>query len=172
MAHIVTCVYCGGRFDRDKVSFVQISNRRYAHEACSKQRTTSISQEELDYNNLLNYIKQLFNITNIPATIKKEIMDFRKEYGYTYTGIQKTLYWFYELKGNSIEKANGHLGIVPYVYDDASNYFYKVFVAKAAASSMQINVLPKKQYIIHSPLVTTAMKQKRFFDFEWEDNNG
>ena len=99
-------------------------------------------------------------------------MDFRKQYGYTYSGIQKTLYWFYELNGNSIEKANGHLGIVPYIYEEASNYFYKIFVAAAAANNMQINVLPKKQYIIHSPSVTTAMKQKRFFDFEGEDDNG
>ena len=35
MAHIVTCIYCKKKFDRDKSLFVQVSNRRYAHPECS-----------------------------------------------------------------------------------------------------------------------------------------
>ena len=34
MAHFVTCVYCGTRFDRDKEEYAAISARRYAHAAC------------------------------------------------------------------------------------------------------------------------------------------
>lgn len=170
MAHPVICIYCKEQFDRDRISFVQVSNRRYAHKECHQQKAATVCQEEKDYESLLQYIKQLFKLPYVSANVKKEIMDFRKQYGYTYSGIQKTLYWFYELKGNSIEKANGHLGIVPYVYGEASDYFYKLFRA-AAASNTQIVTLPKKQYTIHSPEVVTAMKQKRFFDFEGEDGN-
>jgi hypothetical protein len=35
MAHIVTCIYCKKKFDRDKFPFVQVSQRRYAHQECS-----------------------------------------------------------------------------------------------------------------------------------------
>lgn len=35
MAHIVTCIYCKKKFDRDKYPFVQVSPRRYAHKECS-----------------------------------------------------------------------------------------------------------------------------------------
>ena len=34
MAHIVTCLYCQGRFDRDKEEYAQINGRRYVHAAC------------------------------------------------------------------------------------------------------------------------------------------
>ena len=34
MAHIVTCIYCKHKFDRDKYPFVTVSNRRYAHQEC------------------------------------------------------------------------------------------------------------------------------------------
>ena len=37
MAHIVTCQYCRKKFDRDKIPFVQISPKRYAHKDCSKE---------------------------------------------------------------------------------------------------------------------------------------
>jgi hypothetical protein len=35
MAHIVTCMYCKKRFDRDKYPYITVSSRRYAHQECS-----------------------------------------------------------------------------------------------------------------------------------------
>jgi hypothetical protein len=43
---------------------------------------------------------------------------------YTYSGIKRTLEYFYEVKKNSIEKANGGIGIVPWVYEEAKRYYY------------------------------------------------
>jgi hypothetical protein len=40
------------------------------------------------------------------------------------------LVYFYEIKGNSIEKANGGIGIVPYVYQNAFNYYYALWEAQ------------------------------------------
>ena len=34
MAHPCKCVNCGRQFDRDKVPFIQVSSRRYAHKKC------------------------------------------------------------------------------------------------------------------------------------------
>ena len=44
----------------------------------------------------------------------------------------KSLVYFYQVKGNPISKANGALGIVPYVYQDAYNYYYSLFMAQQA----------------------------------------
>lgn len=93
MAHFVICKYCGCRFDRDKEAFVEVSARRYAHQECANKVDAAIPQEEKDYNNLEKYIKQLFKIDKINAKTKKQIRDFKQEYGYTYTGMLKTLYW-------------------------------------------------------------------------------
>lgn len=37
MAHVVLCPYCKKKFDRDKVPFVRVAERRYAHEDCAKK---------------------------------------------------------------------------------------------------------------------------------------
>ena len=44
----------------------------------------------------------------------------------------KTLIWFYEIKGNSVNKAQGGIGIIPFVYNDARNYFYSLYLAQIA----------------------------------------
>ena len=31
MAHYVKCFYCGKTFDRDKIPYIKINGRRYAH---------------------------------------------------------------------------------------------------------------------------------------------
>ena len=35
MAHLVKCYYCGKTFDRDKIPFIKVNARRYAHTNCS-----------------------------------------------------------------------------------------------------------------------------------------
>lgn len=130
MAHYAICKYCNIRFNRDKEPYVEAGSRRYAHKACAEKHEATIPQEEKDYQNLEKYIKQLFKIDNLNIRIRKQIKDFKETYNYTYTGIQKTLYWWYEIKKNSISQANEGLGIVPYVYQDALKYYYNIYIAK------------------------------------------
>lgn len=93
MAHYAICKYCNIKFNRDKEPYVEVGSRRYAHKACAETHEASIPQEEKDYQNLEKYIKQLFKIDNLNIRIRKQIKDFKETYNYTYTGIQKTLYW-------------------------------------------------------------------------------
>jgi len=44
MAHNVICPICGKRFDRDKISFVQVGSRRYAHADCAIQRAENLGE--------------------------------------------------------------------------------------------------------------------------------
>ena len=48
MAHQVKCLYCGKTFDRDKVPFIQVSKRRYAHKECSMSEDEKKLQENKD----------------------------------------------------------------------------------------------------------------------------
>ncbi len=93
MAHFVTCKYCGIRFDRDLEPTIEVSSRRYAHKTCAEKVEATIPQNEKDYSNLETYIKKLFKINTINAKTRKQIKDFREEYGYSYSGMLKTLYW-------------------------------------------------------------------------------
>ena len=53
-----------------------------------------------------------------------------KDFNYTYSGILSTLKYWFEVKHNDISKSHGGIGIVPYVYNDAKNYYYAIWLAK------------------------------------------
>lgn len=130
MAHCVKCIYCQQIFDRDKEAAVAVSGRRYAHEKCVTEERKKEIQEQNDLKDLENYIKQLFNTSYVSAKIKKQIRDFRQEYHYTYSGMYKTLIWWFEIKKNPLEKANNGIGIIPFVYKDACDYYYRLYLAQ------------------------------------------
>ena len=121
ISHKVKCLYCGQIFDRDKVPFIQVSKRRYAHKECSMSEDEKKLQENKDREELYDYIMKLFNISFVDPKIQKQIKKYIEENNYTYSGIKKALVYFFEIKGNSVEKANGGIGIVPYVYTQAYN---------------------------------------------------
>lgn len=150
---IVKCKYCGIQFDRNAEPAVEVSARRYAHKACADKYQETISQDELDYIELEKYIKKLFSLQVVNAKIKKQIRDFRQEYNYTYSGMLKTLYWWFEIRGNSIEQAQGGIGIIPFVYNDACQYYYSIYLAEIANKEVEIYKPQVKEIEIGSPRV-------------------
>ena len=169
-AHYVTCVYCGERFNRDKVPTTQISARRYAHKECADEHEQNKSQEQKDLEQLEQYIMKLFNEPFINARVRKQIKDYKKEYGYTYSGMYKTLVFWYEVKGNSIEKANGGIGIVPFIWQQAHDYYYSLYLAKIANKDKNISEYKPKPKIIEifSP-VSEPRKKLRLFNLDDEE---
>ena len=68
----------------------------------------------------------------------------------------KTLKWYYEKEGNSIDKSNGSIGIIPYIYKQALNYYYALYQAQLVNKEKDISnfTLPKVRTIsIESPRV-------------------
>lgn len=166
MAHYVTCVYCKQRFDRDKEATVNVSARRYAHKECAEKHEEEKSQEEKDLEALEQYIMKLLDEPYINARVRKQIKDYQSKYNYTYSGMLKSLIWFYEIKGNSTDKANGGIGIVPYIYNDACNYYYSMYLAKLANQSKNIELYKPgvKEIEISSPRAT--IRQPRLFNLD------
>ena len=148
MSHIVSCVYCHTRFDRDKEEYSPIGARRYAHAACmlreaekdpsyvkkeiidptdnvicayckkplSKKDADCVmldngkyvheackvledSREKTEKEKLEEFLKELFQIPYIDARLKAQIKKYIEEYNYTYSGIQKALIYYYDIKG-------------------------------------------------------------------------
>lgn len=163
--HKVKCIYCGVTFDRDKLPFIQVSQRRYAHQECSLTEEQKKNKEEQDKIDLDNYIMQLFKIDYVDARIRKQIKQYREEYNYTYSGIRKALVYFYEVKGNPIEKANGGIGIVPYVYQNAYNYYLALWQAQQKNQDKVLtNYIPKvKEVVIPRP--QRKVKKRELFTF-------
>ena len=168
---MVKCLYCGQLFDRNNEPCVKPKGNRYAHQACYNKHMGTMSQEEKDYEALVAYIKQLLGADLNPRVWKqlKEYKDTRNEHGepmYTYSGMLKTLIWWYEIKHNDVEKANGGIGIIPFVYNDALKYYYALYLASIANEDKDVEHIQVKvrEFFIEPP--TRIVKQPRLFNLD------
>lgn len=156
MAHKVICFYCKKQFDRDKEPTKQVSARRYAHMKCWEEHEANMTQEERDMRAFYEYTQKLFGEDYNYILTKKLAERYVKENHYTYTGMLKTLKWYYEKEGNSIEKSNGSIGIIPYIYKQALNYYYSLYLAQQINEEKDISdfIISKEREIsIQSPRV-------------------
>lgn len=170
MSHIVKCAICQKTFDRDKIQAVKHGARRYSHYECEPtgEKVPLIKKDE-DLQKLLEYINILFKGQQNQAKINQSIKKFHSELGYSYSGIQKALYYFYEIKHNSIDKANGGISIVPFVYKDAYNYYYDLFMAQQRNENKKPFIERVREIIIKPPKVEKPVK---LFDLDKELGDG
>lgn len=167
--HIVKCKYCGKQFDTNVEPAVKVSARRYAHKVCADEFEASKTQEQKDEEAFFKYVQNLFGDNYNYMATKKMAQRYIKEYEYTYSGMLKSLIWFYEVKHNSIEKSNGTIGIIPYIYSQARGYYYSLYLAKMANENKEIvDYIPKIKIIqIESPRV--YVKPHKLFKLEDEE---
>lgn len=165
--HMVKCFYCGQTFDAAAEPFIKPNSTRYAHKDCAENEEAKKTKVQKDKANLEAYIKELFNIKALTPKIKRQIDDYTKNKNYTYSGIHKTLKYFFEIRGNSIEKANGGIGIVPFVYDDAFNYWRAIWEAKERNEQVNIQdyILPQREIHILPPQREPLKTMRKLFTF-------
>ena len=109
----------------------------------SKENIILKELEWMDRDALYFYIIRLFGIQSDEKPVSDwnlaQINKF-KEQGMPYRGQLLTLKYFYEVEHHTIEKAHGSVGIIPYVWDRAAQYY-----ARQALKADQITELIKKQ---------------------------
>lgn len=177
MAHPVHCYYCGKKFDRDLEPYVEIPNisRRYAHKSCFENKDEVLSPERKDQIQLEEYIKALSKMDYVHPTIKKQIIEYTTQMGFTYSGIYKTLFYFYDILKNSkaIMLSNPNISIVPYVYPKAKEYYYKLYLANKLNKNKEINK-PKEIIVKIRAPEREPLRQRNLFTFldEEVDKNG
>ena len=165
--HKVKCKYCGVVFDRDKEPFKQISERRYAHLKCAIAAENEKSQAEKDKEELEKYIMELLEEDYISPRVRKQINNFVEQYNFTYSGMRKALIYFYEVQGNDKKKANGGIGIIPYVYRDSYNYYYSLWLAKQKnENKVIVDYKPKVREVRIEPPQLKPHKRRLFTFFE------
>lgn len=176
MAHYVTCQICKRRFDRDKYPAIAISARRYVHATCQEISSKEKEQKEKDKEELNAYIMKLFNLEHMSNRITLQIKRYLQEHPeYTYSGIRRSLEYFYEIKKNPIEKANGGIGIVPWIYEEAKQYYYNQWLLSQKNAKKDISAyVPKIKNIIIKPPKRIPKKKRifMFLDEEEVKNNG
>ena len=163
MGHPVICSVCGKRFDRDTEQAVKTGARRYAHYACKPdgELVPLVMKEDEDLTKLKAYISQLFGQNANWALINKQIKKFKEENGYSYSGMLKSLVYFFDVKNNPKDKANNSIGIIPYIYKDAYNYYYNLFMAQELMQQ-QKNIITQIKEILIKPPKKKGTKRKSF----------
>ena len=93
--------------------------KRYYCKICYNNKT----KESQHYKDLISYICNLYEIEAPSGFILVQIKKFKEQFNYTYKGIELTLEYFYEIKTNNTPEAGQGLGIIPYVYEEAKQFF-------------------------------------------------
>lgn len=164
--HMVKCSICGETFDANENDYVKTHNgRRYAHTYCFEHQEELKTQDQKDREQLEAYIKILLNVEQLNPRIYKSINDYLKQYNYTYKGIFQALVYFYEVKGNDKSKANGSIGIVPYCYQDAFNYFLAMWEAQQKNEVKVINHYKPSVEEITIPRPQVKVTKRKLFSF-------
>lgn len=111
---LVTCGGCGLKFDRvaEKAEFIK---SRWYHQGCAQIKKDKM---ELDA-----YICKLFDLKAPGPTNNILIKKYKEQKGYNYKGIKNALQYFYEVRKHSTDKSEERVGIVPFVYSEAEEYF-------------------------------------------------
>lgn len=111
----------------------------------------------------------LFNYDYVPPRAKKQINQFIKEYNYTYSGMLKALIYFYEIKGGDREAAHDGIGIIPFIYQDAYNYYYSLWLAKQKNEDKELSQYIPKTIEIKIPVPQREERKRKLFSFLDED---
>jgi len=162
----VKCLYCGEKFDRLSEPNIKIG-RRYAHKKCYEAQDDKDIKAQQDKHNFFEYIKEIYGEDYNYISISKQAESFIKQYNFTYSGMLKSLKWWYEVKGNNKESANGRIGIIPYIYNDAKKYYYNLYLAQQRNKDIEGYKLEVKEIVIASPRVFIA--PPKLFDLGGDD---
>lgn len=164
----VTCMYCKKTFNKNDEPFKVFSNGKYAHQSCFELEQ---ARELTDQEKLERYIMDLFKSDYVYAKIQKQIKDYVSNHGFTYSGIHKALVYYYEVKGNKFDegKAQGGIGIVPYVYQHAYNYYYAIWEAQQKQEHI-LGAESLEQYIpktieVRIPVPQRQERKRKLFTF-------
>ena len=172
MAHYCICPKCNQRFNRDEIHALKVSARRYGHATCYPDNKDFVplakNQADPDLIKLKEYIGSKYGKNANWALINKQIKQFQEEHHYSLSGILKSLVYFYDVQSHSVDESNGGIGIVPYVYQQAYNYYYSLFIAKSLNENKDVKGIVEKVREITIP-VPEVKEKKRFFNISEDE---
>jgi hypothetical protein len=170
--HMVKCSICGKSFDANTEDFVKTSTTRYAHKYCAEHQEEMKSQEQKDFEQLESYTKQLFQVETLTPRFYQLVRQYVKDYQFTYKGMFQALVYFYDIKQNSVDKARGSIGIIPYCYREASDYFMLLWQARQKNETKVVkDYAPEVEEIIIPQPRRQVYKRKAFSFLDEEDED-
>lgn len=122
------CRICHGIIDKEKeregIDWIMPSRNWYYHVKCYNDWKVSSNRSDEDwvlliYDLIKRDLKGDYNFFLCESQRKR----FIKEHQYTNKGMYFALKYFYEVQGNDWTKSHGSIGIIPYIYKEATEYW-------------------------------------------------
>lgn len=126
-ATATTCFWCHKALDttdQNVIAMPELPNR-WVHKGCATIHPAN------DYEKLMIYVIKLYKLKEnyIPQKLQKQVTQYENDYEFTYSGMQKALRYWYEIKKNPIDNRYG-LGIIPRIYPEAKQYYYSLYLSQ------------------------------------------
>lgn len=162
----VTCRYCKEKINKTKDKDFQVMRQGFAHIRCIE---SDEYQAEKDIENFFDYVLDLYSIEQdyVPPNIRKQAKDFAEKYSFTYSGMKRSLEYYHEVQGHPIKYKTG-INIIPYVYQEAYNYYYALWLSQQR-NNVDLNQYIPKEIEISIPSPQRRIKKKKVFTFLDED---
>ncbi len=101
----------------------------------------------------------------VHPNIQKQIKEYISQKGFTYSGIYKTLfYWFDICNNRNAYLNNPTIAIVPYIYPQARDYYYKLYQAKELNKNKNIEK-PKEIVVKIQAPEREPLRKRNLFTF-------
>lgn len=146
---MIKCSYCGKQITTAK--YKTVKGKKYHYE-CYAEMTSKAKEVEVEkkinfsgeaYQKLINYIVELYSVKPIhqkvlKSTAQQEVERIINTCGYSYEGIYNSLVYYHHILGNDIYERVS-IGIVPYIYDEAQEFFKNMKDVNEANDSRKID---------------------------------
>ena len=164
-----TCFWCHKAVDTaddDEVIPMPELPNRWVHVKCANEHPAN------DFEKLMIYIINLYKLKDnyIPQKYQKQLNQYEADYEFTYSGMLKALKYWYEIKNHPLDKNYG-VGIIPYIYKEAKEYYYALYLAdlqnkqikdfnEYIPKDIEVKIKPPQRHIEKRPLFSFLDKEE------------
>ena len=114
---VVICGGCGISFNRNNEEAEFIKGKWY-HSNCAIIKKQKMELDE--------YVCRIFGLKAPGPVNNKLLQKYKTERGYSYEGMLNALKFWYEVKGHTANKAQERVGIIPFIYAEAQEYYNRI----------------------------------------------
>ena len=137
---------------------ITLPGDRFAHVDCYSKDS---SRSKSDYDKLFEYIQIVYNESFVDPAKQKSIKNMMDEFKFTYSGIHGTLVYLYDILKKKPQDSN-YLGIVPWYYTEAKEYFTNKEKVNAENAKKDIENYKPKQIVVKTKERERVVQKKKF----------
>lgn len=159
MAGLPKCVICRKEINKYATNYYKVAGG-FVHLECLDEYKEihprakkfelkeKLHSDDIFINMTMDYLIDLGIDVNF-TLFQRQRQNYISTYNYTNEGIYNAIRYFYGVKKGRIDKSNGGIGIVPYIYIEAEKYYKNLDKKKKEINKSMKNQLNKEDRVVH-----------------------